>query len=179
MPGCCRKQSIPPLFPRSSNLYRRIYCYAKQAARLHSGLCSSGRKQVMPAQVSQLRLSAKPGPAQDSVGDGGCLAGCSRKQSIQPTVHRSISAVQEAIYVAVALCFPKVALYFPRLAATYIDATIVLTGRPQGCAVAPFPRAGSNFCRCGSRGRGRRRRLSSSFQAWSGARPRQGWRSLD
>ena len=147
--------SSTPLFPEGrplfseagSNLYRRIFCYAKQAARLHSGLCSSGRKQAMPAQVSQLRPSAKPGPAQVSVGDGGCLAGCSRKQSILPTVHRSISAVQEANHVAVALCFPKVALYFPRLAATYTGATIGLSGRPRGCTVAPFPRAGSIFCR--------------------------------
>jgi len=176
-----------PLFPEGrplfsdagSNLYRRNLCYAKQTARLHSSPCSSGWKQFMPAQVSQQRPSAEPGPAQDRVGDGGCLAGCSRKQPTLPTVHRSISSVQEAINVAAALCFPEVAFYFPKLAAIYTGATIVLSRRPQGCTVAPFPRAGSNFCRCGSRGRGRRRRLSSSFQAWSGARPRQGWRPLD
>ena len=145
MPGCCRKQSIPPLFPRSSNLYRRIYCYAKQAARLHGGLCSSGRKQVMPAQVSQLRPSAKPGPAQGSVGDGGCLAGCSRKQYIQPTVHRSISAVQEAIYVAVAPLFPGGRLIFSEAGSNLYRRNDCFDGQAARMRSSPFSSGWEQF----------------------------------
>jgi len=65
--------SSTPLFPEGrplfyeagSNLYRRIFSYAKQAARLHSSLCFSGWKQFMPAPSPpspQRRPSVKPRP---------------------------------------------------------------------------------------------------------------------
>jgi len=41
---------VGPLFSEAgSNLYRHIFCYAKQAGRLHSSPFSSGWKQFLPA----------------------------------------------------------------------------------------------------------------------------------
>jgi len=115
--GCSRKQCIlpplffeaesnlcssTPLFPEGrplfseagSNLYSRIFCYAKQATKMHSSPFSSGWKQYMPAHPrSGSRLPFKPGsarsplfayPGSNSVKDGSRLAGCSRKQRILP-----------------------------------------------------------------------------------------------
>ena len=99
------------------------------------------------------------------------MAGCSRKQCILP----SFSSKQTAIYVAVLLDSPKVALYFTKPAAIYTGAYFLMPSRQPGCTVASVSRAGSNLCRRKSRSRGRRpslvrrRTASGMAAAWLAA----------
>ena len=85
---------VSPLFSEAgSNLYwRNVFLDVKQAATMHSSSLSSGWKQFTLAHPPPAAEAVgggclppfKPGPVQDSVGDGGCLAGCIEKQSILP-----------------------------------------------------------------------------------------------
>ena len=68
-PSC--SEGSPLLSEAGSNIYRRIFCYAKQAVRLCGSPCSSGWMEFMPAHPPRRRPSVKPCPAQPLISEAG------------------------------------------------------------------------------------------------------------
>ena len=161
-------RSSPP-FPRAgSNLCRRTPCGGGRRPSLvrrnfpcpkpaatptGAAFVMLEARSLLPCKPDSARSLLFPYAGSSRLEDGGRLAGCSRGPCIPPLCCYS---KQEAIYVAVVLHVPKVALYCPKPAVTYTGASFVMPSRQSGCAAAPVPRAGWNLCRRTPRGGGRR-----------------------